>query len=188
MTTVFKESPINSLEYPSQEDPVKELLYSLGHSPGLCLSMLLGKWVFSWGREVPVWSFLHSLHSPTHPGPGGKKPLAVPSSYSFSALGGPWAVRAKNQGTWGCDGNGTKWEPRAWLLTVLPLEPPWSAFPHLWNQIVYYLISETLFQLCDSKSNKDKDTHCWMFLCCANVWKAKSLTYIFLFNPHGNSL
>ena len=29
-------------------------------------------------------------------------------------------------------------------------------FPYLLNQIVYYVISEALFQFCDSKSNKNK--------------------------------
>ena len=48
--------------------------------------MLLGERVFFGGREAPVWSVLHSLHSSTHPGPGEKKPSAAP----LHTLSQPW--------------------------------------------------------------------------------------------------
>lgn len=76
-TTVLKGSPVNS----KQEGLEKEM-----DSTGLIRTfswavpggMLLGGWIFSWGREAPFWSFLHSLISSAHPGPGGENLLAAP--------------------------------------------------------------------------------------------------------------
>lgn len=53
----------------------------LGHSPGLCLFVLTGECLFSWGRETPKWSFLYPLDSSTHPGPKREYPMAAFSSY-----------------------------------------------------------------------------------------------------------